>query len=30
VVLALYGLAVVIVGAYPFEKIKSLGRSAER
>jgi hypothetical protein len=30
VVFALYGLAVVIVGAYPFEKIKSLGRSAER
>lgn len=30
VVFALYGLAVVIVGAYPFEKIKQLGRSAER
>ncbi|MGY3202749.1 hypothetical protein [Streptomyces sp. TE5632] len=30
VVFALYGLAVVIVGAYPFEKIKQLGTSAER
>lgn len=26
VILALYGTTVVIVGAYPFEKIKSLGR----
>jgi hypothetical protein len=30
VVFAVYGLGVVTVGAYPFEKIKSLGRSAER
>ncbi|MGA5423743.1 hypothetical protein [Streptomyces lavendulocolor] len=30
VVLALYGLAVVIVAVYPFERIKSLGRSVER
>ncbi|MFP3992485.1 hypothetical protein U9R90_34450 [Streptomyces sp. E11-3] len=30
VVFALYGLAVVTLGAYPFEKIKHLGRPAER
>ncbi|UUS32958.1 MULTISPECIES: hypothetical protein [Streptomyces] len=30
VVFALYRLGVVIVGAYPFEKIRSLGRSGER
>ncbi|ELS56623.1 hypothetical protein [Streptomyces viridochromogenes] len=29
-VFALYGLAVVIVGAYPFEKIAHLGESVER
>ncbi|MFV0134934.1 hypothetical protein ACLGIH_17145 [Streptomyces sp. HMX87] len=30
VVFALHGLAVVIVGAYPFEKIKHLGKAAGR
>ncbi|GAA4770785.1 MULTISPECIES: hypothetical protein [Streptomyces] len=30
VALALYGLVVVVVGAYPFERIKHLGVSAER
>lgn len=29
VAFALYGMAVVIVGRYPFEKIKQLGKTAE-
>ncbi|OEJ95719.1 hypothetical protein [Streptomyces thermolilacinus] len=29
-VLALYGLAVVVIGAYPFEKIKHLGDPSRR